>query len=219
MQPLGGWRSASGAWGRCGWRLERGRDRGAVRAAFRRPAAPRADRAPRAPRREHGAALDPAQHQNRRLRGGLQVLPAVSALRHRPGGREADGPGRGACCSGNRQGQRRDALLHGRRLALAQGAPHGAADGDGQRGQVAGPGDLRDRRHAQARAGPAAEVRWPRLLQPQPRHLAGVLRRDHHHAHLPGPPGHAGSRARDRHEGLLRAASSAWARAAPSAPA
>ena len=33
--------------------------------------------------------------------------------------------------------------------------------------------------------------RGPRLLQPQPRHLAGVLRRDHHHAHLPGPARHA----------------------------
>ena len=44
----------------------------------------------------------------------------------------------------------------------------------------------------------------PRLLQPQPRHLAGVLRRDHHHAHLPGSPRHARRGARRRHQRLLR---------------
>ncbi len=41
----------------------------------------------------------------------------------------------------------------------------------------------------------AAQGRRPRLLQPQPRHLAGLLRRDHHHPHLPGPPRHARPRA------------------------
>ena len=44
----------------------------------------------------------------------------------------------------------------------------------------------------------------PRRLQPQPRHLAGVLRRDHHHAHLSGPARHARPRARGRHHGVLR---------------
>ena len=44
----------------------------------------------------------------------------------------------------------------------------------------------------------------PRLLQPQPRHLAGVLRRDHHHAHLPGPARHARPCARRRHQRVLR---------------
>ena len=44
----------------------------------------------------------------------------------------------------------------------------------------------------------------PRLLQPQPRHLAGVLRRDHHHADLPGPARHARRGARRRHPRLLR---------------
>ena len=54
---------------------------------------------------------------------------------------------------------------------------------------------------AQARA---AEGLGPRLLQPQPRHLAGVLRRDHHHAHLPGSARHARRGARRRHQRLLR---------------
>ena len=44
----------------------------------------------------------------------------------------------------------------------------------------------------------------PRLLQPQPRHLGSVLRRDHHHAHLPGSARHARGRARRRHQRLLR---------------
>ena len=44
----------------------------------------------------------------------------------------------------------------------------------------------------------------PRFLQSQPRHLAGVLRKNHHHAHLPGPPGDARPRARRRHPRLLR---------------
>ena len=44
----------------------------------------------------------------------------------------------------------------------------------------------------------------PRFLQPQPRHLAGVLRKNHHHAHLSGPPGDARPRARRRHPRLLR---------------
>ena len=44
----------------------------------------------------------------------------------------------------------------------------------------------------------------PRLLQPQSRHLAGILRRDHHHAHLSGAARHAGACARRRHPCLLR---------------
>ena len=43
-----------------------------------------------------------------------------------------------------------------------------------------------------------------RLLQPQHRHLAGVLSRDHLDALLPAAPGHARQRARGGHEGLLR---------------
>ena len=59
----------------------------------------------------------------------------------------------------------------------------------------------------------------PRLLQPQPRHLAGVLRRDHHHPHLPGPPRHARRGARRPASTSAAAASSAWARAPRTAPA
>ena len=52
--------------------------------------------------------------------------------------------------------------------------------------------------------GGAARGRRPRLLQPQPRHLGILLRRDHHHAHLPGPARHPGPRARRGHQRLLR---------------
>ena len=41
-------------------------------------------------------------------------------------------------------------------------------------------------------------------LQPQPRHLARVLRQHHHHAHLRRAPRHARARAPGRHHGLLR---------------
>ena len=44
----------------------------------------------------------------------------------------------------------------------------------------------------------------PRLLQPQSRHLAGILRRDHHDAHLSGAARYARSCARCRHSCLLR---------------
>ena len=54
------------------------------------------------------------------------------------------------------------------------------------------------------RPGAAAEALGARLLQPQSRHLAGILRRDHHHALLPGPARHARTRARGRHPRLLR---------------
>ena len=77
-----------------------------------------------------------------------------------------------------------------------------ADDGRGRRRPR--PRDLRHARHADARAGEAAQGRRPRLLQPQPRHLRGLLRRGHHDAHLPGPPRHARRRARRRHPRLLR---------------
>ena len=44
----------------------------------------------------------------------------------------------------------------------------------------------------------------PRLLQPQPRHLAGILRRDHHHARLSGSPRYAQRGAQRRHQRVLR---------------
>ena len=48
-----------------------------------------------------------------------------------------------------------------------------------------------------------AQGRGPRLLQSQSRHLAGILRQDHHHADLPGSPGDAGACAHRRHPCLL----------------
>ena len=53
-------------------------------------------------------------------------------------------------------------------------------------------------------AGRALRGGRSRLLQPQPRHLAGVLRRHHQHAHLRGPARHAGAGAGRGHPRLLR---------------
>ena len=103
------------------------------------------------------------------------------------------------------EGRGRQPLLHGRGLARAegprprQGLRHG-------RGRARRSGSRPARRSA---CSPAAQARrlkaaGPRLLQPQPRHLAGILRRDHHHAHLPGAARHARARARRRHPCLLR---------------
>ena len=50
----------------------------------------------------------------------------------------------------------------------------------------------------------ALKRRRPRLLQPQSRFGAGVLRRDHPHARIPGSPRHARIRARRRPQDLLR---------------
>ena len=102
------------------------------------------------------------------------------------------------------QGRRRQPLLHGRGLARAQGPRprQGLRHGRGREGARAG--DLRHARHADGAQARAAQSVRPRLLQPQPRHLAGILRRDHHHAHLPGPARHARARARRRHQCLLR---------------
>ena len=60
--------------------------------------------------------------------------------------------------------------------------------------------------------------RRTRLLQPQSRHGARVLRRHRLDARLPGPPRHAGARARRRHLACAAAASSAWANRDASAP-
>ena len=70
--------------------------------------------------------------------------------------------------------------------------------------QGAGPGTCATLGMLTAAAGAAAEGGRARLLQPQPRHLAGILRRHHHHPHLSGPAGHAGPCARRRHSRVLR---------------
>ena len=89
---------------------------------------------------------------------------------------------------------------------------------NGARSEGAGPGNLRDARHAEGRAGRATARRRPRLLQPQSRHRAGVLRRDRLDARVPGSARHARPRARRRACTSAAAASSAWARSRRSAP-
>ena len=130
--------------------------------------------------------------------------PQSAQIRHRRQSRKADAARRGAGRGARRQGLRREPLLHGRGLARAEGPRRRKRLRDGRGRQGAGARDLRHARHADAGAGAAAEAQRPRLLQPQPRHLAGVLRRDHHHAHLPGPARHARRGARRRHQCLLR---------------
>ncbi len=51
------------------------------------------------------------------------------------------------------QGERRDALLHGRRVPQPEAAPVAEDQGDGERSPRARPRDLRDARHADAAAG------------------------------------------------------------------
>ena len=114
---------------------------------------------------------------------------------------------------------RREPLLHGRGLALAEGPRRRERLRHGGGRQGAGAGDLRHARHADPRSGAAAQAQRPRLLQPQPRHLAGVLRRDHHHAHLSGPARHAGRTCARPASTCAAAASSAWARARRTASA
>ena len=114
---------------------------------------------------------------------------------------------------------RRHALLHGRGLALAQGPRSrcGVQHGRGREG--ARHGNLRHARHADGRAGRAPERGGPRLLQPQSRHLAGILRRDHH---ARGPIRTASTRwtkCATPASMSAAAASSAWARAARTASA
>ncbi|KAG0732819.1 hypothetical protein G6F23_013944 [Rhizopus arrhizus] len=89
-------------------------------------------------------------------------------------------------------------------MAFAEGPRHPEGGGDDRRGEGIGPGDLRHAGHAQWRAGACAEGCRPGLLQPQPRYRAGLLRFDHPHAPVPGPPRYAGARARRRPENLLR---------------
>ena len=83
------------------------------------------------------------------------------------------GAGGGACG----QGRGRAALLHGRRLALAEGSRSRSSLQDGRGRESPRHGDLRHARHADGRAGRKAQASGPRLLQSQPRYLAGVLRR------------------------------------------
>ncbi len=165
---------------------------------------PRAGGASGELRSDRSADLDAAVDQDRRLPGGLRLLSAGRAIQHRRQGREADVARRRAARGASGEGRRRVALLHGRGLALAEGPRprQGLRHGRGREGARAR--DLRHARHAERRAGAAAQIVGARLLQPQPRHLAGILRRHHHHAHLSGPARHARPCARRRHPCLLR---------------
>ena len=128
--------------------LARRRYRRALRPAVQRPAVSRADRASRTFRCQHGSALHAAVDQDRRLPGRLRVLPAVVASRHRPEGRKADGRRRSAEGRRNRQGERRDAFLHGRGVAQSEGPASGTDRRHDSRREGDGSGNLRDARHA-----------------------------------------------------------------------
>ena len=184
-------------------RLERRGGPEAVRPSVHGPDPSRTADPSRPFRSERHPAVQPAVDQDRRLSRGLRLLPAIRASRHRPGSRQADAAGRRDRRRA-RAGRRRAALLHGRRLAQPQAASPGSGGRDGQRGEGAGHGNLRDAGHAGRGPGRTAQARRAGLLQPQPGHFAGVLRQDHLHPHLPGPPGYAGARARRRHQCLLR---------------
>ena len=185
-------------------RLDPRRGARAVRPAVPGADVPRAERAPRQFRTRRGADFDAAVDQDRRLPGGLRLLSAERELRHRRARRKADGARRGARRSARGEGRRRQPLLHGRGVARTEGSRSRCGLRHGRRRQGARARDLRHARHAHRRPGAAAERLRPRFLQSQPRHLAGVLRKDHHHAHLPGSPGDARPRARRRHPRLLR---------------
>ena len=156
-------------------------------------------------RSDRSADFDAAVDQDRRLPGGLRLLPAKRALRHRRRGREADGGRRGARRSARREGSaappasawarpgaRRRTAISTPVCAMVEGVKALGLETCATLGMLTG---------AQAQRLKDA---GPRLLQPQPRHLAGILRRDHHHAHLSGSAGHARPCARCRHQCLLR---------------
>ena len=137
------------------------RGRGAVRAAVPGSAVPGAARAPRPPRAEHGADEHAAVDQDRRLPGGLRVLPAERALRHGAGAR-------GAAWRSRRYARRAARARRPAPRASAWAPPIArrrrrtsrVISADDPRGARAGAGDLRDARHAHAGAG-ASSSRTP----------------------------------------------------------
>ena len=173
--------------------------------AAARPGLPGPDGPSGAPRAQPGPGLRAAERQERRLPGGLRVLPAVGALLDRRRSLRADERGRRARrgAAGARAG--RHAVLHGGGLArrrrgrgVRPGARHGA--------RRPGPrdGGLLHARHADAAAGGRAGGGGAVGVQPQPGHLARVLRQHHHHARLRRAPRHDRARAPGRHHRLLR---------------
>src|SRR5579875_3523638 len=175
-----------------------------LRAAVRRPRISRPDATSSLFRAQSCAALDAALDQDWRLSGGLRLLSAERPLRDGDRCIEAHGCRDRARRGAGGQGPGRPALLHGRRLARAQGPRSRSGLRHGCRRQGARARDLHDARHADRRSGAPAQGGRSRLLQPQSRHRARVLRCNHRDAHLPGPARHARSRARRRDQSMLR---------------
>ena len=139
--------------------------------------------------------------------------PQSRALRHRRGRR-------GRCCRSTaviaareaREDERRDPLLHGRGLARPEGPGPATRSLTMVRGVKAlGLETCATLGMLKRRPGRAAARCRARLLQPQPRHLARVLRQDHH-ARAPTTTGSRRSSAcAARASTSAAAASSAWA--------
>ena len=133
-------------------------------------------RSPAKFRSDRGADLDAAVDQDRRLPGRLRLLPA-EPRNTTPASKAEKLMALDAVLAEARAAQAAgaSALLHGRGLARAEGprSRQGLRHGRGRQGARAG--DLRHARHADRRdqARRLKDCR-PRLLQPQPRHLAGI---------------------------------------------
>ena len=102
------------------------------------------------------------------------------------------------------------AVLHGRRVARAQGSRHGRDRIDGLGRARPRHGNVHDFGHDRAAPGAPPRRGGARLLQPQYRHLARTLWRHHHDADLPGAAryarpcprcGDGGVQRRDRRHG------------------
>ena len=149
---------------------------------------------------QQGAALLAALDQDRRLPGGLRLLPAGGALQHRREGRAADGGRRGArrprsrrasagatrFCMGAAWREVKDGPQFDRVLEMVRGV------------RGAGHGGLLHARHAHRRARRSGSRRpgctaYNHNLDTSRR----VLRRHHHHPHLRRPAATRSQRVRD----------------------
>ncbi len=143
--------------------------------------------------------------------------PQSARLPHRRQRRKVDGH-RGGHRSGTcREGRRREPLLHGSGMAFAEGARSrpvcAMVEGVRTLGlETCATLGMLDRDQARR-----AEGRGPRFLQSQPRHLAGVLRRNHHDADAIRIASTRSIMCAQPASTCAAAASSAWARRAPTA--
>src|SRR5690606_23853879 len=97
--------------------------------------------------------VDPAVDQDGRLPGRLRLLSAGRTLRHGCGKPET-AVCRGSAGRGIRgESEGRDALLHGRGLARTEAERPRAGTGNGPRGEIARPGNLRHARLVARRPG------------------------------------------------------------------